>query len=193
MSSFKKYSETDLITFIKQGNEIAIAELLERNKKKLFTAAYLMVKDQYVAEDIFQESCIKIIHSIRKGKYFEDGKFIAWAVRIARNMAIDYLRRAKRNYKVVLPNGKDIFEILPMFEKNKEDEIIANESSKTIRRLLEEIPYEQREVIVLRMYGNCSFKQIAEMTNVSINTALGRMRYGLINLKKEIEERNLVV
>jgi RNA polymerase sigma factor (sigma-70 family) len=192
-TTIKRLTEDRLIALIEARDESAIAELLERYKSKFYTAAYLLVKDRYIAEDLFQESCIKIINSIRAGKYNEDGKFLPWALRITRNVCFDYLRVAKRTTKVTLPDGQDIFELLDIGDSNIEDQMIRNQSGDKVKKMLEQIPYEQREVIVLRLFGDLSFKEIAELTQVGINTALGRMRYGLLNLRRMVEEKNIVL
>jgi RNA polymerase, sigma subunit, ECF family len=189
----QKFSEEQLLALVAQNNEAAIAELLNRNKNKFYTAAYLLVKDRYIAEDIFQEACVKIIRSIRNAQYVHDGRFMQWSLRIVRNLCYDYLRVAKRTPKVTLPDGKDIFSVLHFEEKNAEDIIMRNQSGNRIRMMLDLLPYEQREVLVLRMYGNLSFKEIATLTQVSINTALGRMRYGLLNLRKMVEEKSIAL
>lgn len=193
MNTYKHLTEDALIDLIQKNNEVAIAELLDRNKSKFYTAAYLLVKDRYIAEDLFQDACIKIINCIRNGKYNESGKFLPWAIRIVRNLCYDYLRVAKRTPKITLPDGQDVFSILDMGETNVEDKIVNTETCNSVRKMLDHIPQEQREVIVLRMYGNLSFKEIADMTNVGINTALGRMRYGLLNLRKLMEEKQILL
>jgi RNA polymerase sigma factor (sigma-70 family) len=193
MNTFKKLTEADLIQMVLQNHEGAIAELLDRNKSKFYTAAYLLVKDRYIAEDIFQDACIKIINSIRNGKYTEDGKFLPWAIRITRNLCYDYLRVAKRTPKVTMPDGIDVFDFLSNGEHTMEDRMMNKQSGDSVRKMLDFIPYEQREVIVMRMYGNLSFKEIADMTNVGINTALGRMRYGLLNLRKMMDEKGILL
>ena len=193
MHTLKHVSEDELFIRIQKNDEPAIAELLQRNKSKLFTAIYLLVKDRYVAEDLFQDVCIKVITKIRDGKYNDDGRFTPWALRIARNQAIDYLRIAKRMVKITLPDGRDICELLGLEESNRQDEVIREQSGKRVRQMLEMIPYEQRETIVLRLYGKMSFKKIAELTGVSLNTSLGRMRYGLINLRKVMEEKQIAL
>ncbi len=195
MNMLKHLTEEDLIKLLHDGNDNATAELLDRYKDKLYTAIYLLVKDRYLAEDIFQEACIKVIHIIRKGSYNEQGKFLPWVLRVARNMSLDFLRKTKKKVLVTLPNGADIFSVLH-FEnntENKEDALVREQTKDTLRKLLTYIPYEQREVIVLRMFGNMNFKQIATLTKVSLNTCLGRMRYGLINLRKIIEDKQLVL
>ena len=193
METIKNLTDEKLIELIETCHEGAIAEFLERYKSRFYTAAYLLVKDRYIAEDLFQDACVKIINSIRAGKYNEDGKFLPWALRITRNLCFDYLRVAKRTTKVTLPDGRDIFELLDIGEGNVEDRIMIAQSGDKARRMLEQIPYEQREVIVLRLYGNLSFKEIAELTEVGINTALGRMRYGLLNLRRMMEDKKIVL
>lgn len=178
---------------IEQGKENAIAQLLNENKNQLFYAAYLLVKDRYIAEDIFQDACIRVLRSVRKGNYAEEGKFVPWVARIVRNLAIDHIRQSKKQTKVTLSNGNDIFSILDSGQKNHEEEMEHAYACKSARELLKKIPYEQREVVVLRIYGELSFKDIAQLTNNSINTVLGRMRYGLINMKKIIKEKNLIL
>jgi len=193
MHTLHHLTEEDLFARIQKNDEFAIAELLQRNKNKLFTAIYLLVKDRYTAEDLFQDVCIKVITKIREGKYNEDGKFTPWALRIARNMTIDHLRISKRMMKITLPDGRDICELIGIEETNKEQSIMKEQSSRRVRKLLDNIPYEQRETIILRLYGNMSFKQIAELTGVSLNTSLGRMRYGLINLRKAMDQKGILL
>lgn len=193
MNTLKNLTDEQLLVLIQENNEHAIAEMLDRYKNKFYTAAYLLVKDRYIAEDIFQDACIKIFNSIREKKYNDDGRFVAWAMRITRNLAIDHIRLTKRMPKVTLPDGKDIFSIINVGEENREDQIMANQSSMRARKMLDFLSEEQREVIVLRLFGNMSFKEISELTNVSVNTALGRMRYGLLNLRKVMDERRILL
>ena len=193
MLSLKNQTDEALFTLIQKNDVKATAELLNRYKGKFYTAIYLLIKDKYLAEDIFQDTCIKIIHCIREKKYQEDGRFLPWAMRIARNQAIDYIRMIKRIPKVVMPDGSDIFNLLDLKEKNIEDKTIQKQTHSRVRLMLDLIPYEQREVVVLRMYGNLSFKEIAQLTDVSVNTALGRMRYGLLSLRKIADERGILL
>lgn len=151
-----------------------------------------MVKDRAAAEDIFQDAFVKIITTLKKGKYNEEGKFIQWASRIARNLVIDYFRKSNKMQTVSEDNeGNSVFSYLDMHEDNQEDILIQNERDAKVRQLIEHLPPEQREVLVLRHYADMSFKQIAKLTDVSINTALGRMRYALNNLRKLIDEHNI--
>lgn len=184
MQAISHLSDAALIQLIESHHEDAMSVLLNRHKNRFYTTAFLMVKDRYLAEDIFQEACIKIIRSVRDGKYKHDDKFLAWALRIMRNLCYDHLRAAKRGPKITMPDGQDIFATLVFSTAHEPTPLDVEAREDRIRRLVQQLPTEQREVVVLRMYGDLSFKEIAELTNVSINTALGRMRYALLNLKK---------
>jgi RNA polymerase sigma-70 factor (ECF subfamily) len=153
----------------------------------------MLVKDKYMAEDIFQDAFLKMVRTMRDGRYSEQGKFLPWAIRVAHNLCMDHFRKVKQNVQILLPDGKDISDLLGADTQGASDRIETRQVNQSIRQLIEELPEEQREVIVLRMYGDLSFKEIADMTNVSINTALGRMRYGLINLRKMIQDKQMVL
>ena len=185
------FNDQELIALYLDGNERAFEELLNRHKSKIYTSIYLFVKDQSLAEDIFQEVFIKIIDTLRKGKYNHEGKFVQWAMRISYNMCVDYFRRTKRRPKVAPTETFDIFDVLPVVEDNAEQTIIKSQTHNKIRKLVDMLPPEQREVVILRHYADMSFKEIAQLTRVSINTALGRMRYALINIRKMVEEREV--
>ncbi len=190
-SSKKSCSDKDLIRTYLRGNERAFQTLLNRHKNRIYTSIYMFVKDTDLANDIFQETFIKIIDTFRSGKYNEEGKFIQWALRISYNLCVDYFRKNKRR-KVVTPNDDfDIFNILSTSDDNQEKHIIKNQTYQKVRQLVESLPAEQKEVILLRHYAELSFKEIAELTGVSINTALGRMRYALINIRKMISEHHI--
>lgn len=186
-------SDQELILRYLDGNEKAFEELLKRHKQKIYTSIYLFVKDQSLAEDIFQEVFIKIIDTLRKGKYNHEGKFVQWAMRISYNMCVDYFRRTKRRPKVSPTETFDIFDVLQASELNAEQNIIRSQTHDKIRGLVDQLPPEQREVVILRHYADMSFKEIAQLTRVSINTALGRMRYALINIRKMIEEKEVTL
>ena len=186
-------ADKQLIELYLSGDEKAFETLLERHKDKIYTSIYLFVKDHDQANDIFQEVFIKIIDTLRKGKYNHEGKFLQWAMRIAYNMCVDQFRRGKRRTKVSPTETFDIFDVLETNEENMEGAMIRNQTHSRIRQLVDELPPEQREVVILRHYADMSFKEIAELTQVSINTALGRMRYALINIRKMVEERQLVL
>lgn len=186
-------SDQALIDLYLQGNEKAFAELLHRHQQKIYTSIYLFVKDREQAEDLFQDVFIKIIDTLKKGGYNHEGKFSQWAVRIAYNMCVDQFRRNKRRTKVSGNDEFDIFDVLELPDENREDEMIRSETHSRIRQLVDQLPEEQREVVILRHYADMSFKEISQLTRVSINTALGRMRYALINIRKMMEERSIVL
>ena len=192
-TTHNKFTDQELIVLINRNDEVAIATFLNRYKNKFYTTVYFIVKDHYVADDIFQDGCIKIIHLIRNGKYNEDGKFLPWAMRIIRNLAMDYLRHEKRLPKITFPDGTDIFSVLEFEDSPVMDEIHLEKTGNQAKKMLLKLSNEQREVITLRIFGKLSFNEIAEITNVSVNTALGRMRYGLINLRKAMEEKGVVL
>jgi len=184
-------SDKELVKQYLQGNEACLEMLIKRHKNKIFTTILYIVNDHYIAEDIFQETLIKAIRTLRKGKYNEEGKFLPWIVRIARNMAIDHFRRSKRMPKITSQDGEDIFRTFEVDDMNREESYVRDHRDDMIRELINQLPTEQKEVLVLRHYGNLSFKEIAAITDVSINTALGRMRYALNNMRKIIEEKSI--
>ena len=177
--------DQELVNDYLKGSEDAFAELMTRHQNRIFTTIFFIVKDRPMAEDIFQESMIKIIRLINDGKYDEKGKFVSWAVRIARNLAIDYYRKDRRSPQMIRENEEyDIFNGIGKVEENIEERIIKEENARYVRELIKQIPEKQREVLIMRHYGGMSFKEIADVQGVNINTALGRMRYALINLRK---------
>lgn len=184
-------NDQELINSYLNGNESAFETLLNRHKDKIYTSIYLFVKDRELAEDIFQDVFIKIIKSLKKEKYNHQGKFLQWAMRISYNMCVDHFRKSKRRTKVSPTETFDIFDILESPEDNMEQMIIKNQVHHKIRKIVDRLPDEQREVVILRHYADMSFKEIAQLTHVSINTALGRMRYALINMRKVIEEERI--
>jgi RNA polymerase sigma-70 factor (ECF subfamily) len=186
-------TDNELVRAYINGNANALSTLVERYKDKIFTSIYMLVKDKYLAEDIFQEVFIKIIDTLRNGKYTDEGKFLPWALRIAHNMCVDHFRKVKRSPSIKTSDDHDIFEVLNFSEAGADQKIMANQSHDKIRRMVDLLPEDQREVIILRNYSNMSFKEIAELTNCSINTALGRMRYGLINLRKMMTEKQIAL
>jgi len=189
--SIQQLNDQQLIVRYLDGHERAFEELLRRHKQKIYTSIYLFVKDQSLAEDIFQEVFIKIIDTLRKGKYNHEGKFSQWAMRISYNLCVDYFRRNKRRPQVQPTETFDIFDILKVSDDNAEQRMIRSQTHDKIRRLVDMLPAEQREVVILRHYADMSFKEIANLTRVSINTALGRMRYALINIRKLMEEHQV--
>lgn len=186
-------TDHQLIALYLEGKESAFEELLNRHKAKIYTSIYLFVKDQDLADDIFQEVFIKIIDTLRKGKYNHEGKFVQWAMRISYNLCVDYFRRDKRRPTISGTDDFNIFDVIRQPDDNVEDMMIKSQTHDKIRKLVDMLPAEQKEVIVLRHYADMSFKEISQLTKVSINTALGRMRYALINIRRMIEEKDIVL
>ena len=187
-------SDQKLLNQYLSGDQSAISSLIERHKRRVREYIYMMVKDDNVADDIFQETFIKAIRVIDEGRDIDNGKFLSWILRIAHNQVIDYFRTCKQNKQVnESDTGYNILGSLRFAEKTIEDELVSSQIEQDIRNLVDLLPKEQREVVMMRYYSGLSFKEIAEQTDVSINTALGRMRYALINLRRMIKEKNLVL
>lgn len=186
-------TDHELVTRYIKGDVDALNALVIRHKKRVYTSIMILVKDQYLAEDIFQETFFKVIDSLQSGSYKEEGKFLPWVLRIAHNLCIDHFRKVKRKPKVVDSEGNDILDSIGMFDESAEDKWIKQQSIHALRDLIKELPDEQREVLILRHYAELSFKEIADMTNVSINTALGRMRYALLNLRKMVKDKKVIL
>ncbi len=186
--SNKNLSDSELVSLYKVGNEEAFEELVGRHKSRVFTSIYLIVKDKYLAEDIMQETFIKAVNTIKNGKYNEEGKFLPWIMRIAHNHSVDYFRKSKRFPVVVLEDGSGVLNSLEFAEVPFETTHIQQELHSKIRDLVEQLPDSQKQVLIMRHYMGLSFQEIAENTDVSINTALGRMRYALINLRKQMKK-----
>jgi RNA polymerase sigma-70 factor (ECF subfamily) len=198
MSAQQFINDQELVHLYINGNESALSKLVHRHKREIFSHIMQLVRDKAAAEDIFQDTFIKVINTLKKGTYKEEGKFLPWVIRISHNLTIDYFRREQRIPTIsgtTTKDGKefDILNLIGICDKNREQEIIEKQIEKDVRKLIEALPDEQREVLMMRHYFDMSFKEISEQTNVSINTALGRMRYALINLRKMIEEKEIVV
>jgi RNA polymerase sigma-70 factor (ECF subfamily) len=176
-----------------EGDAYAFEALIERHKDKIFSSILFLVKDKYLAEDLFQETFIRIIDTIKGKRYNEEGKFLPWASRIAHNLCVDHFRKVKRTPSILTGDDKDIFEVINVVEESAEQKMIRGQSHERLHSILNLLPDEQREVIVLRHFGDMSFKEIAAATDCSINTALGRMRYGLINLRRMMTERQIAL
>jgi len=190
---YNKFNDRDLIQAYLGGEEKAFGVLLNRHKSKIYTSIYLFVKDESLANDIFQDTFIKIVDTIRKGKYNDEGKFLQWALRIGYNLCVDQHRRTKR-VTFVAPNEEfDIFDVIQDPSRNAEATIMRSQTHKRVREIIDQLPEEQREVLILRHYADLSFKEIADLTRVSINTALGRMRYAIINMRKIIEDNAITL
>lgn len=179
-------SDKKLVSAYIKGNEEAFELLVERHKNRVFTTINLIVRDIYLAEDLLQETFIKAIRTIKSGRYNEEGKFLPWILRIAHNLAIDHFRKEKRYPTMIMEDGSPVFNTLEFAEDSYESVQIKRDTDLRLKQFIEELPLVQREVLVMRHYMNMSFKEIADVTGVSINTALGRMRYALINLRKKI-------
>ncbi len=180
------FNDRELIARYLNGDERAFVTLLHRHKAKVFTSIFLMVKDHAVADDIFQDTFVKVVETLRSGRYNEEGKFVQWVMRIAHNQCVDHFRRQK-------PTGS-IDDILtpPAFSGEGPDaQLIRDQTCIRVQTLINHLPFEQREVVILRHYADMSFKEIAQQTNVSINTALGRMRYALLNMRKIMVEKQI--
>lgn len=186
-------SDQELVRMYLEGNETAFEALLLRHKNKVFTHIYIKVKDRDIAEDIFQDTFIKVVNTLKAGRYNEEGKFLPWMMRIAHNLVIDHFRRLKKMPKVRETDEFSPFAILDNGETAVDFRIATNQIHADVQKLVEALPEEQREVVLMRHYKGMSFKDIAERTDVSINTALGRMRYALINMRKMAEEKSMIL
>ncbi len=193
MNSLSTLPDQELIRLYKDGNAQALSTLVYRYKDKIYTSIYLLVKDKYLAEDIFQDSFIRVIDTLKSGRYTDEGKFLPWAMRIAHNLCVDHFRKVKRTPVIKTSDDRDIFEALNFSEPGADHRMVQVQSHDRVRKLLDMLPLDQREVIIMRHYADLSFKEIAALTNCSINTALGRMRYGLINLRKKMVEKQIAL
>ena len=182
-----------LVSSYINGNERSLEILIIRHKQRIFSFILSKIMDREIAEDIFQDTFIKVINTLKRGKYNEEGKFLPWVMRIAHNLIIDHFRRNKRIPKFNNTDEFDIFDVLSDEMLSIENQLIKDQILGDVRSLIEELPTDQKEVLLMRMYRDMSFKEIAENTDVSINTALGRMRYALINLRKLIEKHHIVL
>ncbi|MCU0367240.1 MAG: sigma-70 family RNA polymerase sigma factor [Cyclobacteriaceae bacterium] len=187
----KRFSDSHLVELYQNGNEEAFEMLLLRHKSRIYTAIYLIVKDRYEAEDLLQDTFIKAVNTIKSGRYNEEGKFLPWICRIAHNLAIDRFRKNKRYPEIVLEDGSRVFDSLQFSEESYEAKQMIRDSKSRLRDLIKELPTEQKQVLIMRHFLDMSFQEIADRTGVSINTALGRMRYALINLRKKMTKNNI--
>lgn len=191
MNKRKGPQDSELIAQYRNGSEAAFDLLVDRYQVRVFTTIFLIVKDKKVAEDLLQDVFVKVVQTLQSDKYTEEGKFQPWIMRIAHNLAIDYFRRSKRYPTILMEDGSNVFNSLKFAESTIEDLRIKEDTVELVRRLIEELPEAQREVLVMRHYMDMSFQEIAEKTGVSINTALGRMRYALIHLRKKMKQLNI--
>ncbi|TXE14841.1 RNA polymerase sigma factor [Algoriphagus aquimarinus] len=182
--------DSELIAQYRNGSDAAFDLLVDRYQSKMYTTIFLIVKDQKVAEDLLQDVFVKVVKTLNSDKYNEEGKFQPWVMRIAHNLAIDYFRKAKRYPTILMEDGSNIFNSLRFAEENVEDRQVREENIELVKRLIEELPETQKQVLIMRHYLDMSFQEIADQTGVSINTALGRMRYALIHLRKKMKQLN---
>ncbi|MBR6831767.1 MAG: sigma-70 family RNA polymerase sigma factor [Tidjanibacter sp.] len=187
-------SDQQLLNSYLSGDKSAISQLIEKHRKRILDYIIMMVKDRDVADDIFQETFIKVVRVIDEGRYVDNGKFVSWVMRIAHNQVIDYFRQTKQANNVSESDaGYDLLNSRNFAETNVEDKMVEEQIAADLRKLIDCLPDEQRDVVKMRYFSNMSFKEIADFTGVSINTALGRMRYALINLRKIIKEKQLIL
>jgi RNA polymerase sigma factor (sigma-70 family) len=191
MKSLSQLSDQELVNLYLGGDSSAFSTLVLRYKSKLYTSIYLLLKDKYLAEDMFQDVFIRVIDKLKKGLYKEEGKFLPWIMRIAHNMCLDYFRKLKRSPVMKTSDDSDIFEQIDFSEPGSDSSMMVVETNNQVREMLDMLPDEQREIIIMRHYADLTFKEIAALKNISINTALGRMRYGLINLRKTMVEKQV--
>lgn len=190
----KPLTDVQLIRRFQKGDRQALEVLINRHKDKLYSSILFLVKDQYLAEDIFQDTFVRIINTLRQRNYNEEGKFFQWAMRIAHNLTIDYFRKVGRTPKIVTNDNKDIFEVFNFGSYlNGEEKLIKKDSHHRLHEMIARLPADQRETLILRHFADFSFREIAEMTDCSVNTALGRMRYGILNLRKMMKAKQLAL
>lgn len=193
MKNVKVNDDAILVREYINGDEQALSQLINRHQHRIYSFIYSKVFDKDIAEDVFQDTFIKVIRTLKRGKYNEEGKFLPWVMRIAHNLVIDHFRKNKRMPRFENSGDFDIFSVLSDTGLNAEKQIIKDQIENDVKELIKELPEDQLEVLTMRIYKNMSFKEISERTGVSINTALGRMRYALINLRKIIEKHNLIL
>ena len=193
MKCLSNLTDQQLVHLYVNGDAEALSALGTRYKDKIYTSIYLLVKDKYLAEDIFQDVFIRVIDTLKGGRYVDEGKFLPWAMRIAHNLCVDHFRKVKRTPTIKTSEDRDIFESLNFSEAGADQRMMNNQSHDKVRKMIDMLPEDQREVIILRHYADLSFKEISQLTNCSINTALGRMRYGLINLRKLMTEKQIAL
>ncbi len=179
--------DNQLVFMYMSGDESALAELVTRHKRRVYSSIYLIVRNKELTEDIFQDTFFKVINSLKAGNYYEDGKFLPWVIRIARNLVIDHFRKVK-----LMPMQHDteefsMFDIIPANSRNAVEQMIYDEKIAMVRGLLDKLPHEQREVVILRHYAGLSFKEISKMLDININTALGRMHYAILKMREMVE------
>lgn len=195
MHSNQSYQLTDaqLVSSYLDGSEYALEQLINRHQLQIFNFINFKINDRDTSEDLFQDTFIKVIRTLKSGAYNEEGKFLPWVMRIAHNLVIDHFRKSNRIPTVGKKEDFDIFQFISDKSPNAESTLVQEQVLKDLQKLIQELPEDQKEVLIMRLYRDMSFKEIAENTNVSINTALGRMRYAIINLRKLITEHQIIL
>lgn len=196
--SMQLLSDNELVKLYMNGNEESLSVLIKRHKRRIFSYIYLITRHKALTDDVFQETFFKVIQTLKKKQYNEEGKFLPWVLRIAKNLIIDHFRKVKKMptiSSVINDEGEEtsIFDIIPQEIESSKDSEETRKFKEMIRSIVSDLPQDQKEVVIMRTYYDMSFKEISEVTNVSINTSLGRMRYALINLKKMLEEKNVEI
>jgi RNA polymerase sigma-70 factor (ECF subfamily) len=193
MKIFFTLTDQELIQLFIDGECYALEVLINRHKTRLYTSIYLLVKDKYLAEDIFQDLFIKIIETLKAGKYKDENKFLYWAMRISHNLCVDHFRKVKGKPIIRTSDGNDIFDVIHFADINAEDNLMRTQTSERIKKLMYQLPEDQREIIILRHFANLKFQEISKILDCSVNTALGRMRYAILNLRKILEEKQIAL
>lgn len=186
-------TDKDLVRQYLDGKDSSFEKLLLRHKDRLYTKINFMVKNRTLAEDIMQDTFVKVINTLKSGKYNEEGKFLPWMMRIAHNLVIDHFRKNKKMPKVRSNDEYDVFATIKHSDPNVEEVMVSDQITDDVKKVIKQLPQEQKEVLMMRLFYKMSFKEISDMNNISINTALGRMRYALINMRKIIDEKNIVL
>ncbi len=193
MKKFFTLTDQELIQLFSDGECHALEVLINRHKTRLYTSIYLLVKDKYLAEDIFQDLFIKIIETLKAGKYKDENKFLYWAMRISHNLCVDHFRKVKGKPIIKTSDGNDIFDMINFADTNAEDNLMKSQTSERIKKLMYQLPEDQREIIILRHFANLKFQEISKILDCSVNTALGRMRYAILNLRRILEEKQIAL
>lgn len=193
MKKFFTLTDQELIQLFIDGECYALEVLINRHKTRLYTSIYLLVKDKYLAEDIFQDLFIKIIETLKAGKYKDENKFLYWAMRISHNLCVDHFRKVKGKPIIKTSDGNDIFEVINFADINAEENLMKTQTNERIKKLMYQLPEDQREIIILRHFANLKFQEISKILDCSVNTALGRMRYAILNLRKILEEKQIAL
>lgn len=193
MKKFFTLTDQELIQLFSDGECHALEVLINRHKTRLYTSIYLLVKDKYLAEDIFQDLFIKVIETLKAGKYKDENKFLYWAMRISHNLCVDHFRKVKGKPIIKTSDGNDIFDMINFADTNAEDNLMKSQTSERIKKLMYQLPEDQREIIILRHFANLKFQEISKILDCSVNTALGRMRYAILNLRRILEEKQIAL